>query len=264
MSATNRTIEAEVLTVDIEDSPKARRKFEDAVDRLTHVSGFDRQHVRGILELARKDRKKSKRSKGDFYETPAWCIDEIVPYLSVEGEPIIVDAGAGTGAIAARLSEVNPRAEIIGFEKQPELTEKARARGLLNAEFHTANFLTDSLAVIQPPDIVIMNPPFGFALQFVERALRLVRRGGTVCTLLRLNWLAGKCRRDFLKKHLPDVHVLTRRPSFTGHGTDATEYAWMVWSPESKGRINLLPCNHKIKRKPRAARKAKNAAKAEG
>ena len=266
MSATNRTVEAEVLTIDTDESPKARKKFAALVESIATTTGQHPDAVRTILEATRKSRKKNKRSKGDFYETPAWCVDAIVPWLPTEGEPVIVDAGSGTGAIAARLSEINPRAEIVGVEKQLELAEKARARDLRNAEFRVANFLNDELDLIRAPDLVIMNPPFCFALLFVERALKIVRRGGTVCALLRLNWLASKSRREFLKRHLPNVHVLTKRPSFTGRGTDATEYAWMVWSPGSTGQLNLLTHDDKSKRRPRlhAPRKAKHAPALEG
>jgi hypothetical protein len=34
--------------------------------------------------------------------------------------------------------------------------------------------------------------------------------------------------------------VLPKRPSFTGGGTDATEYAWMVWGPTRTGRLRIL------------------------
>lgn len=229
MSATNRTVEAEVLTLDVEESKKAREKFDAEVARIVAETGQPEALIRDVLGAARKGRKKTKRARGDFYETPPWCVDAIVPFLPISGEPVIVDAGSGTGAISARLAAINPKAEILGIEKQPELVELARARGLVNAEFREGNFLNDALDTIKAPDLVIMNPPFGFALQFIQRANHLVKRGGTVCALLRMNWLAGKCRRDFLKKHLPNLHVLTKRPSFTGKGTDATEYAWFIW-----------------------------------
>lgn len=255
MSATNRMVEAEVLTADIEDSKKARAKFEADLAAIAAEQAVDLDVVRKILTAARARRTKKKRSKGDFYETPAWCVDAILPFLPITGEPVVVDAGAGTGAIAARLSAINPRAEIVGFEKQQELVDKARARGLLNAEFRHANFLNDELSLMRAPELVIMNPPFGMAQQFVQRALQIVKRGGTVCALLRLNWLGSKSRREFLKKHLPSFRVLTKRPSFTGKGTDATEYAWFLWGPEGGGTFGLLTHDDKSKRRPRAPRK---------
>jgi hypothetical protein len=53
--------------------------------------------------------------------------------------------------------------------------------------------------------------------------------------LLRLNFLGGAKRTAFLRARPPDIYVLPNRPSFTGHGTDACEYAWFVW-PSNRQR----------------------------
>lgn len=173
---------------------------------------------------------RTKRAKGDFYETPAWCIDEILPHLPFADATLVVDAGAGTGAIAARIAAKHPHIEIVGVEKNADLVAQARARELNAAEFVEANF--ESWQVEGgAPEIVIMNPPYSRALEFVKRALSIVKRGGTVAALLRISFLASKGRREFLRKHMPDAFVLSRRPSFTGGGTDACDYAWFVWGP---------------------------------
>ncbi len=265
MSATGRSVEAEVLTLDADESPKARAAFEREVASLVAaMPAANEAFVRQCLDLMRKGRKKTVRAKHDFYETPAWCIDAIVPHLPLTGEPIILDAGSGTGAISARLAAINPKAEIIAIEKQPELVEKSRARGLNNVEFRRACFLNDELDTLRAPDLVIMNPPFGFAMNFVVRALQIVKRGGTVCALLRLPWLASKSRREFHKKHPSDIGVLTKRPSFIGGGkTDATDYAWFLWGPDRGGRWFSLTHDDKSRRRPRAPRKTSNPATSE-
>ena len=78
-------------------------------------------------------------------------------------------------------------------------------------------------APAKPYDLVITNPPFQLAMEFVQHAMRFIQPAGAVAMLLRLNWLASLKRADFLRRFCPDVHVLPRRPSFTGRGTDATE-----------------------------------------
>jgi hypothetical protein len=92
-----------------------------------------------------------------------------------------------------------------------------------------------------PPDspvfyVVITNPPYNQALEFVETSMRW---GRIVVMLLRLNWIASAKRHAFVRDHPPDVYVLPNRPSFTGKGTDATEYAWFVWGMGG-GRIEVL------------------------
>jgi SAM-dependent methyltransferase len=203
---------------------------------------------------------RTKRAKGDFYETPAWCVEEILPFLPLEGAGLVLDAGAGTGAISAAIAAKFPNLEILGVEKNPELVAQARARGLYSAEFHEGDFERDTF---DAPDVIVMNPPYSRALEFFQRALAVVKRGGTVAVLLRAAFASGKGRREFHAKHPLDLHFLARRPSFTGGGTDATEYAWFVSGPGRGGRWFVLPCHRPVKGKAKRARRVQpKAAKA--
>ena len=48
--------------------------------------------------------------------------------------------------------------------------------------------------------------------------------------LLRLNYLGSITRHEWWKSSPPiAIHVLSKRPSFTGTGTDATDYGWFAW-----------------------------------
>ena len=93
-------------------------------------------------------------------------------------------------------------------------------------------------------DVMIMNPPFSHALDFVIHGMSMAP---TVIMLQRLNWL-GPARAEWLRRNQPDVYVLPKRPSFTADGsTDATEYAWFVWGEwgshsdgRSFGRVAML------------------------
>lgn len=149
------------------------------------------------------------------------------------------------------------------------------------------------------PRLIITNPPYRLAQRFIEKSLETVAPiGGEVCMLLRLNFLGSQDRGAWLVDHKPDVYVLSERPSFTrclrwnaefedrcplrlkpkngkqgarcqralGHeddcttyGTDATEYCWMVWGPQRRGMLHILPPGPYGRldwaaRKPRASR----------
>lgn len=81
-------------------------------------------------------------------------------------------------------------------------------------------------------DLVVGNPPYKYAEEFVRAGLEALESDGTMIYLLRLAFLEGQARaRGLWKTHRPDkVYVLGRRPSFTGNGrTDATAYALYVW-----------------------------------
>ncbi len=98
-------------------------------------------------------------------------------------------------------------------------------------------------------DLVVTNPPFTLAMEFVQAALKVLSPSGTCAMLLRLNWLASMKRAEFLSRHCPDVYVLPRRPSFTGGGTDATDYGWFLWrgpGVRERGELRVLPVGAKV------------------
>ncbi len=85
---------------------------------------------------------------------------------------------------------------------------------------------------------VVGNPPFKQALDHVEHALSLAFAmranptlpAGGVAMLLRLAFLEGEVRRRFWERYpVTDLHVMTRRPSFTGGKTDSCAYGFFVW-----------------------------------
>lgn len=91
-------------------------------------------------------------------------------------------------------------------------------------------------AVWPTADVILMNPPFSLWQQFTERAL--TKGTLAVVVLLRLGALAGQKRRGWWRAasgHLGiTVHVLSKRPSFTGKGTDGADYAWVELSRDKK------------------------------
>ena len=79
-------------------------------------------------------------------------------------------------------------------------------------------------------DLIIGNPPFNKALEFLEKCFTLLDENGTMVMLLRTAFLESRSRYDFWQNHpLSKLLVLSQRPSFTGKGTDATSYSWFVW-----------------------------------
>ena len=86
-------------------------------------------------------------------------------------------------------------------------------------------------------DLIISNPPYTVALDFVQKALLDVKDGGFVSYLLRLNFFGSQSRKKFFNQFMPKYcFVHSKRPSFTLDGkTDGTEYATFVWQ---KGRVD--------------------------
>lgn len=88
---------------------------------------------------------------------------------------------------------------------------------------------------------IVTNPPYKWALPFIEKALSLVDEGHYVCMFLKLTFLEGKARRLFFEQNPPiRVWVSSSRLNcwFNGIVTNTTSascYAWFVWQKGYKG-----------------------------
>lgn len=178
------------------------------------------------------------RNKADFYPTPPEVIHN---YLNAN--PIakldcnILEPCAGSGNIVTILKNrgyTNVDAVEIR-EEEKEFLEN-RADNVYIGDFLMMEGLANKY------DVIITNPPYNLAQQFIEKSLDIVKPNGKVIMLLRTNFLESKKRFEFWQKNPPSrLYVLSQRPSFTGKGTDATSYSWFVWDK------SVFGCNQKIK-----------------
>lgn len=178
----------------------------------------------------------------EFYPTPPSAITPIIecPDLTLPGG-LWLDPCAGTGRIPltvnAHRSDVVWLMAEIDERHAPHLAAAVRPVDTL---LPFGNFLT--MAWPHPlAELMIMNPPFSLALDFVRAGFD---RAASVLMLQRLNWLAP-ARSSWLRNYMPDVYSLPTRPSFTGDGsTDAAEYAWFHWPVSGErrryGRAQML------------------------
>ena len=88
---------------------------------------------------------------------------------------------------------------------------------------------------------ILTNPPYKYALEFVEKALELVNVGNKVIMFLKLQFLEGQERRRlFDTMQLKKVYVFSKRQQCAKNGvfigSSAVAYAWFVWE---KGYHNL-------------------------
>ena len=89
-------------------------------------------------------------------------------------------------------------------------------------------------------DTIITNPPYSIAQEIIEHCFEIAP-DAEVIMLLRLAFLESKKRKAFWDKHpVTQLYVLSERPSFTGKGTDATAYAWFVWSEYRNPLIKVI------------------------
>lgn len=164
------------------------------------------------------------RREHDVYETPAWCVEAFLAACPLPRSGVWLEPAVGDGAIVQAVEEYAPG---FGLRRWLACDVRTVAPGW-GCDVRVASFL-DVSDWPDRPHVIITNPPYSLALPFARRAVALVEPGGVVAMLLRLGFLASRERAEFLREHPPDLYPLSRRPSFTGRGTDATDYGWFVW-----------------------------------
>lgn len=218
------------------------------------------------------------RVEDDAYETPAWCVRRFLDAWLVSSAGLWLEPGAGSGSIIRAVQDYQPRIQFTAVEKR-EISDPPWCDWYHDDFLHPRGDVHVALA--RGFDVVIGNPPYKLAIEFIEQSLRFSR---IVAFLLRINFLASAERADFWQKHPADVYVLPDRPSFcwtlkcptcrwtatfpVGYvgsrqcarcavkckltTSDATEYAWYVWGQcgDGPGRIIHLAKTPESERKP--------------
>ena len=158
-----------------------------------------------------------ERVESDWYIEPAWSVDGLVaaerPFIGR-----VLDPCCGAGNIPTRL-------RAAGYD--------AGGSDLVDRGYGGAHGI-DFLSTYLPADSYVMNPPYGLAREFIDRALELSK--DRVCVLLRLAFLEGQVRSQWLATTpLARVWVSRRRISMPPGGSEVKAaggtiaYAWFVW-----------------------------------
>jgi hypothetical protein len=176
----------------------------------------------------------TQRNADDYYVTPHWLIEDFLAAFSEncrfnfdeQAYPRILDPSAG-GCEQYPMSYPTVL-EKHGFIIVDSWDIREDSRALIRG--------CDFLKTNPTPnyhDAIITNPPFNVAQEFTEHALKIVREGGLVIMLQRLNWLGSQKRKPMWQKlPLGAVYVHSKRPGFDPQKpskTDSTEYAHFVF-----------------------------------
>ena len=209
---------------------------------LRYVEEHPHEAAEAAENLAEFRLKGVMRPMLDFYETPSWAVRAILPELRVDATCKILDPGCGTGAILRVLGAAFPENYVQGIEKDEARYEACAASTDLDVE-HGCFFSHQTKW-----DLIVCNPPYVIAQEFVQHALTLAP---LVCMLLRLPWIASQSRADWHRDNPAHINILPRRPSFTADGkTDATEYAWFIWGTSKAGTYSILNPEKRARKKP--------------
>jgi hypothetical protein len=184
-------------------------------------------------------RTKGVRKKLDFYQTPSWLTESILPYLKphLPECTYMLEPGYGDGAIARVVEQSWPNCDVTGID----LEKRTDNNKVIIADYLTYNFGDTRY------NLILGNPPYNLAQEFVNRSLQIA---DVVCLLMRVNFLGSQKRAEWWRDKLPSIYVTPRRPPFSTNkngkiGTDSTEYAWYVWGLPDQGTVHILETEDK-------------------
>lgn len=176
-----------------------------------------------------------ERQPEDFYATDPAALPPLLKVLGHEwesGGKLILEPACGQGHLSQVL-------ELYGHQViSTDLVY--RGYGVGDVDFLESNPLFDTVQY----DAVITNPPFKYALQFVEKSLTLAP---LVCMFLRIQFLESERRDKFFEKYPPRYVAVFRKRARTSKDakfpegeSSATCHAWFIWERGYKGNPEIL------------------------
>jgi hypothetical protein len=165
--------------------------------------------------MSATNRQPGVRARDDYYITPQKTISEfLAPFYSQVGHEF---------ELSGKIEILDPCAG--GDAKYGMAYPEVLNKEWIDTSITTVDIRQDSRADIKESfldwkadeeyDLVVSNPPYNLALEFIKKGLEVVRDGGYVAYLLRLNFFGSQKRRDFFKAFMPEYcFIHSDRPCF--------------------------------------------------
>lgn len=153
------------------------------------------------------------RKKDDFYATVDTDVTEALLSRFRFGDRKIHECACGTGEMAEVI-------KLYGYD--------VVATDLVDRGYGAGNI--DFLTLAQPAaPVVITNPPFKLAQEFVEHGM-LDLKLDAMALFLKSTWYHAVSRKPFFDRIRPFVKLdLTWRVDFSGQGRPTMECSWFIW-----------------------------------
>lgn len=163
-----------------------------------------------------------KRESNDFYSTPKHAVISLLEKENFTGE--IWECAYGDGAISEVLKE-------NGFNVySSDIIDRGYGDIL--------DFLSDHNRTTSN---IVTNPPYKYALEFIQKGLECVPNSGKIALLLKLNFLEGQKRKKFFKQYPPKkIYVFSKRLTFYEPDSNkmgksgVLAFAWYIWEKGNK------------------------------
>lgn len=172
-----------------------------------------------------------ERAEHDFYATSPKAIDELFKVIDKPTE--VWECACGAGRLSKRMRE---------------LGVKVYSSDLIDRGYGTPGIDFLAMRNLVAP-VIITNPPYRYAKEFVLHALELGAE--MVCMFLKLTFLEGVGRQELFQKYPPrTVAVFTRRIQVARNGdpemfkkSSAACYAWFIWEKGYAGSPQITWIN---------------------
>lgn len=173
-----------------------------------------------------------ERKDRDFYETPEWVTEALLPHIPLESGSRVWECAAGRGKIG--------RVLLRKFSVAMTDIEPNAAWGIERKDFIRS---PDALANWVPTGI-FTNPPYEHAAEFCRIALEHMRHvDGVVGMLFKTDFDHAKTRSDlfgrcpaFAKKIVLTKRIVWFEPPHGAKGKGPSEnHAWFIWDWKHKG-----------------------------
>ena len=180
------------------------------------------------------------RNKRDFYPTPPDFVRAKLKKLVTREPFLVIDPGAGDGVWGIELRKLYPNTFLIGVENADVPRPEGYNSWVRGSYFDPFGIVYNSPCV----DLIIGNPPYSLAYEFIDKSLEILSPGGTLVFLLRLAFMESKTR--YLKYYscglnpkyiLPSVQRIPFIPGTSK--TDDTAYAVFVWEKGFVGKTEV-------------------------
>ena len=168
----------------------------------------------------------TERKPHDFYATPIDCVENFINNYGIDRiKGNILEPSAGNGNVIQALRQKKVQGIITALELREEERDSLTQ---ISDKVIIDNFL--EWEADKDYDVIIGNPPYTYAREFIEKCFKIANENTVIIMLLRTAFLESKSRYEFWQQHpLSGLYTLSKRPSFTGKGSDATSYSWFIW-----------------------------------
>lgn len=195
-----------------------------------------------------------QRDPDDYYAThpelcelACWTLrsDFIAAPETILEPTTVLEPSCGSGSWMPAIEATWPDASLLGVEKNPHLAAYAKQRGFTVEQ---RDLLAGELGTY---DLVVGNPPFSLADDFIPMLLSRLNPGGVLAFMLRLNFFEGQDRYERFWRIFPAAaaYPLPARPGFTADGkTDGTGYMMCCWRKDYSGPTVLRHLDNRLVR----------------